>query len=169
MASTGIQLFTSILTLCSLAWAAPVDQNVAFSVGLTNTQRVSNNDIIVYDRVFINDHYGYDELTGEFRCPVEGTYIFHFHAYNTNQESIMWLDLMHNNQPVVSVSGYNSHTVGSQSVILKLRVGDKIHIQSKEQQTFALFGLPDQIYSTFTGHIISASSSNPFQDSGIIG
>lgn len=81
----------------------------------------------------------------------------------------MWLDLLQNGNTVVSVSGYNSHTVGSQTVILNLRKGDKINVQSKEMQTFALFGLPDQIYSTFSGFLISASTTDPYMDSSIFG
>lgn len=91
--------------------------------------------------------------------------MFHFHAYSSNKDTIMWLELVHNDRTVVSVSGYNSHTVGSQTVMLKLRKGDRVQIRSKEFQEFALFGLNDQIYSTFTGYIIHEDPNQHMSDS----
>lgn len=159
-----------IVTIYS-ALSAPTgsDHTVAFSVGLSSTQNVYNKDTIVYGEVFVNDHNGYSTSTGIFTCPVPGLYVFHFHAYNSNKDTIMWLDLLHNDRAMVSVSGYNSHTVGSQTVMLKLRQGDRVQIQSKESQEFTLFGLQEQIYSTFTGYILHPDVNQHMHDAGPVG
>nr|ADX99230.1 complement 1 q protein [Meretrix meretrix] len=168
MASFETKVFALILTTVYSALSAPVNNGehaVSFSVGLANTQRVYNKDTILYDNVFVNEHNGYSTSTGIFTCPIPGLYVFHFHAYSSNKDTIMWLELVHNDRAVVSVSGYNSHTVGSQTVMLKLRKGDRVQIQSKEFQEFALFGLNDQIYSTFTGYIIHEDPNQHLSDS----
>lgn len=97
---------------------------------------------------------------------VAGVYVFHFHAYSTNRDAVMWLELLHNDAVTVSLSGYNSHTVASNTVMLKLRQNDRVEVRSKEQQQFSLFGLPDQVYSTFTGYLLSPDTTGTFMDSG---
>ena len=94
-------------------------------------------------------------------------YVFHFHAYCTNIDTVMWLELHHNDVPVASVSGYNSHTVGSNTIILSLKPGDRVQVKSRDGQQFSLFGLPDQVYSTFTGFMLHTSKI--FMDSGVVG
>lgn len=161
---------TFALLFSALCSAADTEHSVAFSVGLSSTQRMYNKDTVRFDRVFVNEHNAYDPMTGIFTCPVAGLYLFHFHAYSSNKDTIMWLDLLHNDTPVVSVSGYNSHTVSSQTVMLKLGKGDRVQVESKDSQEFALFGLPDQVYSTFTGYLLH--SSNPIysdSSSSIVG
>ena len=43
-----------------------------------------------------------------------------------------------------------------------LQVGDRVEIQSEDQQQFALFGLPNQVYSTFAGYLVM--SMDAFHD-----
>lgn len=81
----------------------------------------------------------------------------------------MWLELLHNDVITVSLSGYNSHTVASNTVILKLRQNDRVEVKSRELQTFALFGLNDQVYSTFSGYLLKTDTSGAFMDSPIVG
>ncbi|XP_045179177.2 C1q-related factor-like [Mercenaria mercenaria] len=168
MASFVTTVTALLLTTIYSTSSAPLtsDNNVAFSVGLSNTQNVYNKDTILYDKVFVNEHNGYSTYTGVFTCPVAGLYVFHFHAYSSNKDSVMWLDLLHNDNIMVSVSGYNSHTVSSQTVMLKLRKGDRVQIQSRESQEFALFGIQGQIYSTFTGFILHSNDNKHLLDSG---
>ena len=100
---------------------------------------------------------------------LSGLYVFHFHAYSTNKDSVMWLELLQNDVVTVSLSGYNSHTVASNTVILKLRQNDRVEVKSREMQTFSLFGLPDQVYSTLTGYLLKADTTGAFMDSPIVG
>jgi len=81
----------------------------------------------------------------------------------------MWLELLQNDVVTVSLSGYNSHTVASNTVILKLRQNDRVEVKSREMQTFSLFGLPDQVYSTLTGYLLKADTTGAFMDSPIVG
>lgn len=168
MATFVTLVFAIVIATIYSANSAPVtgDHNVAFSVGLSSTQNVYDKDTILYNDVFVNDQDGYSTSTGIFTCPVPGLYVFHFHAYSSNRDKVMWLDLLHNDNVMASVSGYNSHTVSSQTVMLKLRKGDRVQIQSKEQQEFTLFGLPDQVYSTFTGYILHPDTNQHLHDSG---
>lgn len=169
MEAFSVKTVALLLTTVYSAYSAPVDtqHTVSFSVGLSNTQRVYNKDTILFDQVFVNEHSGYDTNTGVFTCPVPGLYVFHLHAYSSNKDTVMWLELLHNDRVTVSVSGYNSHTVGSQTVMLKLRQGDRVKIQSKEAQEFSLFGLPEQVYSTFTGYLLHPDPIHHLSDSSV--
>ena len=91
--------------------------------------------------------------------------MFHIHAYDSNTDKAMWLELLHNSNVTVSVSGYNSHTSGGNSVMLKLNKYDRIEVKGRDRQTFSLFGLPDQIYSTLTGYLLIPTNTL-LQDSG---
>ena len=96
---------------------------------------------------------------------ISGLYLFHFHAYDLNTDRAMWLELLHNDKVTVSVSGYNSHTSGGNTVMLKLKKFDRVEVRGRDQQSFSLFGLSDQIYSTFTGYLVIPLSS-VMHDSG---
>ena len=80
--------------------------------------------------------------------------MFHIHAYDSNTDKAMWLELLHNNNVTISISGYNSHTSGGNTVMLKLNKYDRVEVKGRDRQAFSLFGLPDQIYSTFTGYLL---------------
>lgn len=163
-------VFIALLCIGCTVFGAPlVDSTVAFSAGLTNTQHINDKETVLYDKVFVNEQNGYDATTGTFNAPVTGVYIFHFHAYNTNKDSVMWLELHHNDQATISLSGYNSHTVGSNTVMLKLRKNDRVAVKSHEQQSFSLFGLPDQVYSTFTGYLVEEMSQIYMDSSSPVG
>ena len=80
----------------------------------------------------------------------------------------MWLELLHNDMVTVSVSGYNSHTSGGNTVMLNLKKYDRVEVRGRDQQAFSLFGLVDQIYSTFTGYLVIPTSRVLHDSSGQI-
>ncbi|KAK3577172.1 hypothetical protein CHS0354_037510 [Potamilus streckersoni] len=142
---------------------------VAFSVGLTYTMHLSFSETVLYDKIFTNLGNGYNKQTGVFTCPVEGIYLFHLHAYDMNTDKAMWLELMHNDDFIVSVSGYASHSSGGNTVILHLRIGDKIQVKGREQQQFSLFGQQDEIYSTLSGFLLYPDDTSLHGASPIVG
>lgn len=125
---------------------------------------MSYSETIVYDKVFSNFGDAYSPFTGEFTAPQTGIYIFHAHAYNSNKDKAMWIELVKNVDPLVSVSGYNSHSTAGNSVIVNLSSGDTVSVRARPGQEFTLFGRPDQVYTTFSGHYIGEI---PYSDPGL--
>ena len=80
--------------------------------------------------------------------------MFHAHAYNSNKDKAMWIELVKNVDALVSVSGYNSHSTAGNTVIVNLSKGDTVSVRARPGQEFTLFGRPDQVYTTFSGFYI---------------
>jgi hypothetical protein len=80
----------------------------------------------------------------------------------------MWLELKKNNELLVSISGYDSHSTAGNSVLVHLDRGDNVFVKARQGQEFSLFGLKDEIYATFTGYKVSDANyqapANPDQD-----
>ena len=121
----------------------------------------------MYDKVFANFGDGYLPDTGEFTAPESGVYAFHVHAYNSNKDKAMWIELMKNVDVLVSVSGYDSHSTAGNSIITTMHKGDTVFVRARPGQEFTLFGTNDQIYTTFSGYRVG---DIPYYDaSGILG
>lgn len=127
---------------------------VAFSAGLTHTMPVSSGETIPFDKIFANVGGGYDSTTGVFTAPKSGIYDFTIHGYDSNQDKAMWIELKKNDDLLVSISGYNSHSTAGNSVITYLSAGERVYVQARPNQQFSLFGKPDQVYATFSGYMI---------------
>ncbi|CAC5413725.1 C1QL [Mytilus coruscus] len=154
-------LILVVLTICSGRVTGPPQNDrsgkhgtIAFSVGLTSTLHMSYSETIIYDKVFANFGDGYSVDTGEFTAPDTGVYVFHAHAYNSNKDRAMWIELIKNIDSLVSVSGFNSHSTAGNSVIVSLRKGETVAVRARPGQEFTLFGKADQIYTTFSGYRI---------------
>ena len=61
-----------ILTIAVLCAPASGGPYVSFSAGLTSTQYMMDGDTVMYDKIFVNEHNGYDKNKGIFTCPVSG-------------------------------------------------------------------------------------------------
>nr|CBX41678.1 putative C1q domain containing protein MgC1q29 [Mytilus galloprovincialis] len=175
MAYLECLLFVVGLTICSGRVTGPPQNDrsgkhgtIAFSVGLTSTLHMSYSETIIYDKVFSNFGDGYSVDTGEFTAPDTGVYVFHAHAYNSNQDRAMWIELIKNIDSLVSVSGYNSHSTAGNTVIVSLHKGETVAVRARPGQEFTLFGKSDQVYTTFSGYRIGEI---PYSDpaAGLLG
>jgi hypothetical protein len=80
---------------------------------------------------------GYSTRTGQFRCPISGTYVFFFTSMPERGSShAIWLNL--NGKFVVeAVSGkiQRGYNMGSNMAVLSLRKGDRVWIRSSKKWT----------------------------------
>ncbi|XP_069107599.1 complement C1q-like protein 4 [Argopecten irradians] len=130
---------------------------IAFSAGLTNGTESHVATNVTYDKVFVNAGNGYNSNTGVFTAPLAGTYVFMFHSLSqTNQQ--LWLDLYKNSNYVVTGHAHAVHDYASSSnaVVLTLDQGDALYIRARGDNY--VYGQPDEIYCTFSGFILFASS-----------
>ncbi|XP_060608125.1 uncharacterized protein LOC132760217 [Ruditapes philippinarum] len=137
---------------------------VAFSVGLSHHVTVTSHTKVIFDRVFLDLNSVYDKKTGEFTAPVGGLYEFNFHALG-KLDSRIWLELFHNYRFVIFFIQYvyslYSHTpghyaTGGNAVVLELDAGDVVYVNANGDVN--LFGGHTQIYCTFTGYLLFATS-----------
>ncbi|KAL4221158.1 hypothetical protein ACF0H5_019417 [Mactra antiquata] len=128
-----------------------------FSAGLTQHQLVHMDTNVVYDQVFYDDQGAYDRTTGTFTAPTSGLYEFNYHALG-KQGVAIWLELFHNDQYINSLYSHiiNNYATGGNAAVLDLLAGDRVSVRAHNNQ--ALFGDPDEIYSTFTGYLLSKGS-----------
>lgn len=134
----------------------PTDKFVGFSAGLSKMVKTNDTDLIVYDRVFLNMGNGYDSTTGVFTCPNAGTYAFLVHGVSTATSQLN-LDIYRNNNYTVSVFAHihNGYASGHQSIVLQLDEQDQVYVQARG--VTALYGQPNEIYSTFSGFMVIPS------------
>ena len=59
---------------------------VGFSAVMTVNASISDGSAVIYDTAHTNLGSGYDTTSGTFTAPVEGTYVFHFHALSHADE-----------------------------------------------------------------------------------
>ncbi|CAG5132074.1 unnamed protein product [Candidula unifasciata] len=152
-------LLTAVISLglLSLVHGQCALKTVAFTAALSHSQTVDNNQVVVYDNTITNHGLGYDNKTGIFTAPAEGFFLFHLHLLKTkNQEA--WLELFHNDDLIVSAYAQNStqFDAAGNSVILWVMAGDRVDIRA--HRLSGLFGKPDELYTTFSGHYVGAKS-----------
>ncbi|XP_045178996.2 complement C1q-like protein 4 [Mercenaria mercenaria] len=150
-----------LIVSAALGLAAGQTSEVAFSAGLTHDQTVLHAETIIYDKVYTNVGGGYDATTGVFTCPTAGLYTFQFHTL-AHQDKSSWLELYKNQEYIASIYGHtvNDFASGGNSVVLQLTVGDTVYIKAVDNSYGTdtnLYGQPDEVYSTFSGYLISTS------------
>ncbi|XP_033728851.1 complement C1q-like protein 4 [Pecten maximus] len=130
---------------------------IAFSAGLTNGTESHVATNVTYDKVFVNAGNGYNNQTGVFTAPLDGTYVFMFNTLSQTDRQL-WLDLYHNNNYVVTGHAHAVHDYASSSnaVVLTISRGDAVYIRARGDNF--VYGQPDEIYSTFNGFILFASN-----------
>ena len=73
----------------------------------------------------------------------------------------MFLDLYKNDQYINSAYGQAPHTWADagNSAILDLQAGDRVRVKSRQGETVVLYGLPDEIYCTFSGVLLTSQNA----------
>ncbi|XP_073331460.1 uncharacterized protein [Pagrus major] len=121
---------------------------IAFSACLANSGEIyrgpSTDKTLVFKRIFSNTG-GYDQNTGIFTAPVNGLYYFTFSTYGYNTH-VAGAILMKNG--VRQISTYDEISadgsdIGSNSVVLQLAAGDKVHIELWDE---------GRVYDNWNGH-----------------
>ncbi|KAJ8320828.1 hypothetical protein KUTeg_002415 [Tegillarca granosa] len=119
----------------------------------------SHNERVVFNRLFSNVGGGYDSLTGLFRCPQSGVYVFEINSLS-HQDKTVWLQLYKNYNYVISTYGHSASDYGSagNSVVLKLAKNDEVYVKAVDPKNGAatsIYGASDEVYSTFSGYLLS--------------
>ncbi|CAG2209494.1 C1QL [Mytilus edulis] len=125
---------------------------VAFSAYTTNSQTITSNTNIKFEKIWTNIGNGYNPSTGIFTAPRQGVY--HITAVVLSHSALtLYLHLKHNNEytagSFVTGDGYKT---GTFDVVLNLQKGDTISVGCRSSYT--VYSDSDK-YTTFSGHLIA--------------
>ncbi|CAC5397457.1 unnamed protein product [Mytilus coruscus] len=129
---------------------------VMFSAYLSKSVTNPNPEqVIIFDKTWVNTHSVYNSGTGIFTATVPGYY--HFSRTIATHQHNVWLSLKHNGTPVTTVIGDIHHTGyygrGSMTLILKLNTGDNVWISHTAGSADIVVGVNPPL-SIFTGHLL---------------
>ncbi|XP_041921169.1 complement C1q tumor necrosis factor-related protein 4-like [Alosa sapidissima] len=115
-----------------------------------------------YGKVLTNVGRAYDSNIGVFTAPVKGVYFFTFTTYSWVKEEDIGVKLMKNNEEVLLVWEWqdkgDNEDYASNSVLLKLEVGDKVYMRLPKGYQVA--ASKNSNIHTFSGFLLY-----PFHDS----
>lgn len=128
-------------------------KRVSFSVNLgSNSLTLGVGQTLKFDAILTNNGNGYDDRTGVFTCPVEGTYMF---VVDSLSFPGLWLFLKVNKKTVAKLhvsSNYKDKPLIqiSRTVIVTLKFGDHVKVENQGNNGY----INHDLYSGFTGFLM---------------
>ena len=110
---------------------------------------------IPFPHVLLNWFGHFFPLSGIYRAPVNGTYVFSFHLVVSFRP--LKVGLFHNFYPVVKTTEATNHATASQHVVLHLTQGDEVWLQVKNNITNGAY-TDSESSSTFSGYLLHPDS-----------
>ena len=139
------------------------DTPVAFTAGITLTSGSWSGDILVFPHVITNKGQGYDNSTGKFTAPRDGTFVFYITVVS-NSIYGLYLDIVHDGVRKVKTSshsyfrtyssgssGSNQRQTGTNLVVLELDRGDAVWVKRDYGYGYYTEYVP---VTTFSGFIL---------------
>ena len=127
----------------------------AFGASSTKEVNLASNEVAKFDKVWTNICNGYDASSGVFTAPRGGVYQFSCSAM-TNSGKTLRLHLMKNDQRTVSLyPGQSGYNMGTLSMVLELKKGDRVYIKQGGTSEDSLYSEPGSNFSMFSGYFIS--------------
>ncbi|KAG9338500.1 hypothetical protein JZ751_025735 [Albula glossodonta] len=126
----------------------------AFSAALQSIYPQPNLPV-PFERVLYNLQGHFDPSLGIYRAPVNGTYVFSYHAVAFSK--VLKVGLFHNFVPVVKTTEPNNLSTASQQVVLHLNAGDMVWLQVRDTATNGMYTSAESS-STFSGFLLHPDS-----------
>ena len=127
----------------------------AFGASSTKDVNLASNEVAKFDKVWTNIGNGYDASSGIFTAPRGGVYQFSCSAM-TNSGKTLRLHLMKNDQQTVSLyPGQTGHNMGTLSMVLELKKGDRVYMKHCDTSETSLYSEPGSNFCMFSGYFIS--------------
>ena len=127
----------------------------AFGASSTKNVNLANNEVVKFDKVWTNIGNGYNSSSGVFTAPRGGVYQFSCSAM-TGHGKTLRIHLMKNDQRTVSLyPGNSGHNMGTLSMVLELKKGDRVYIKHPGSGHNSLYSESEYNYSMFSGYFIS--------------
>ncbi|CAC5394243.1 unnamed protein product [Mytilus coruscus] len=151
------KLYSVLIRLVPIPKVTP--PKVAFAVQLSKEiTKLGSHQIIVYDKVFLNDGNGFDVRHGHFTAPVKGVYLLSVIIY-TDRNNDLSLDLLKNGQAVIFLYVNGNTDRASSTIVLPilLQQGDMVWVRTHAgNEGKALPGSSQYMLNAFTGALLYA-------------
>ena len=115
---------------------------------------LASNEVAKFDKVWTNIGNGYDASSGVFTAPRGGVYQFSCSAMTLSGKTLH-LHLMKNDQRTVSLYPGTGYNMGTLSMVLELKKGDRVYIKHPGSGNNSLYSESGSNYSMFSGYFIS--------------
>lgn len=131
----------------------------AFSAQSTHQENaLITHQTILFPRVILNEGSAYDNLTGVFTCPESGVYHFSVTIMSLRDDEVETELVVNGNQVMLNyAAGSLKHNQGTNSVVVRLDIGDKVWVRVNQNpviNTDGVISIYGQSWSTFTGFMI---------------
>ncbi|XP_071180303.1 complement C1q-like protein 4 [Mytilus edulis] len=122
----------------------------AFTASLTTTKPIHSNEVVKFDKVWLNMENAYNPITGVFTAPRNGLY-FVSSTVRATHSSRLHCHLWKNNQSTLSLFGTN-YSTGTINSVMPLKKGDIIYIKKDKRAGETILG---GHYSMFSAYLIN--------------
>ncbi|XP_033741445.1 uncharacterized protein LOC117328157 [Pecten maximus] len=131
----------------------------AFSAQASNHENsLVTHQTVLFPRVILNEGSVYDNLTGVFTCPQSGVYHFSVTIMAFRNDEVETELVVNGNQVMVNyAAGNQRHNQGTNTVLLRLDIGDRVWVRINKNPSINTDGairIYGQSWSTFTGFMI---------------
>ncbi|XP_073346770.1 uncharacterized protein [Pagrus major] len=113
------------------------------------------NRPVAFSRVLNNRQGNFNPVRGIYTAPVNGTYVFTFNL--AVADKILKVGLFLNRRPIVKVTESISHSTTSQTIVLHLKMGDRVWLQVKDSLTNGMYTGREST-SSFSGYLLQPDS-----------
>ena len=120
---------------------------IAFTAGVTGSDRYWNSGTLVFRTVLYNTGSGYDSSTGIFTSPEDGNYVFYVTITSYNSNSID-VDIVKNGFSKVRVDTEGTYQTGTNMAVLSLDRGDRVWVKFHSGKGYYSTSTP---VTSFTG------------------
>lgn len=110
---------------------------------------------VPFPRVLTNQQRHFNPLKGIYTAPVNGTYVFSFHLAVSGRT--LKVGLFRNFYPIVRATEGADQSTSSHTIMLHLRVGDRVWLQVKDALTNGIY-TDRESSSTFSGYLLYPDS-----------
>ncbi|CAG2212718.1 unnamed protein product [Mytilus edulis] len=129
---------------------ARTDERPAFSASRTSSKSLGLNEVLTFDKVWLNIGNGYEPTTGVFTVPKDGIY-FISNTVMSTKGKFLHCHLWRNNESNVGSFG-TDYSSGTLNTVMALRKGDKIYIKHDVYNNESIYG---GHWSMFSGYLIN--------------
>ncbi|CAC5406970.1 C1QL [Mytilus coruscus] len=126
------------------------DERPAFSASRTSSKTLGLNEVLTFDKVWLNIGNGYEPSTGVFTVPKDGIY-FISNTVMSTKGKFLHCHLWKNNESNVGSFG-TDYSSGTLNTVMALRIRDKIYIKHDVYNNESIYG---GHWSMFSGFLIN--------------
>ncbi|XP_052806049.1 cerebellin-3-like [Mya arenaria] len=125
--------------------------SVAFTAVKTNNQRLGYKQAVKFEKVLLNEGYGYRAHNGIFCAPRTGVYVFTSSLLHQGEGITVHFAIVHEGRLMAGFHANAEWEQFSQTVIIRVRRGETVSVRNLRGNNPTIYG--DE-FSTFSGYLL---------------